>query len=161
MMCVLFPQCTQRLVLKQTLDTTNGQCYFALSDNCVCPLFWQVDWASRMNRMASLWFVLWDQAEQQNYCSEPRKLINWTKILDTFFSASFWPLKKKCRGCVFQLAEVCAKVWGLYWNLTTYGMVRALVWFKKCTTLHPALKVQLFGITYVLPTLYLFVYLFI
>jgi hypothetical protein len=57
------------------VDTTNGQRGFNVRDNGGCPLFlaimknrpshntgetlyyWQVEWASRKNRMAALWFA--------------------------------------------------------------------------------------------------------
>jgi hypothetical protein len=77
------------------------------------------------------------------------------------FSPSFWLLKEKCRGCVFQQAEVFVKFWGQYWNLTTYGRVRALMWFKKCTSLHFALSTALLHYVFTFHSVFIYSLIYI
>jgi hypothetical protein len=69
-------------------------------------------------------FFLWCWAKEV-YRSKSRTLEKLEQQVQDIFCCSSWLRKVKCWVCVFQAAKVCAKCWGLCWNLTLNGSVWA------------------------------------
>jgi hypothetical protein len=150
MMCVLFPQYTHSGVKVDTGHDERPallQCAWQLRLPIVPgsyedpafiqhgepPYYWQVDWASRTNRMASLWFAFVGLSCTGSLLFRTKKTDELEQNTRYILSLLPFDSSRKSVVAVFQRAEMCVKFWGQHWNLTTYGRVRVLIWFKKRT----------------------------
>ena len=50
-------------------------------------------------------------------------------------AAALLTFNEMCWICVLQIAEVCAKYWGLCWNRRLSDTVWALKWGNKCSNI--------------------------
>ena len=130
-------------LLRTALHTRHSTVTSCARSSCVAsqPLYWLMDWAWRTNRMVCLhvffYFCGVGSNKKHTYHNKDTK---WTETADYryFCCCSSSLLKVKCWFLVFQVAAMCEKCRGLFWNTILSGSVWATEWCKNCrnTTFH-------------------------